>query len=66
MPDRIDPTDRLVRATTWLPMLVSALLVAIVAIFIFAAPSQVVTANDSGNLVASIPAHLDQTAMQIQ
>ena len=64
MPEGFDPTDRLVRATTWLPMLVSARLVAVVAIFILAAPTQVVTPRDNGNLIASIPAHLDQTAMQ--
>ena len=69
MPEGTDPTERLARATTWLPMLVSALLVVIVAVFILAAPNQVVTPHNSGYLIASVPtqvdqAQLDQTAMQ--
>ncbi len=33
---------------TWLPIVVGALLVAIVAIFIFEAPNQITTPNDRG------------------
>jgi hypothetical protein len=60
----LDPNDRFGRATTWLPVVVSVLLVAIVAVFILAAPSQIVTPKDSGYLIASIPPALDQTAMR--
>ena len=60
----LDPNNRLARATTWLPVVVSALLVVIVAVFIFAAPSQIVTPKDSGYLIASVPPTLDQTAMR--
>lgn len=61
----LDPTDRLVRATTWLPVVVGALLVAVVAIFIFEAPNQIVTPKDSGYLIASVPAETAvQTALQ--
>jgi hypothetical protein len=62
--DGLDPNDRYGRATTWLPVVVSVLLVAIVAVFILAAPSQIVTPKDSGYLIASIPPNLDQTAMR--
>lgn len=59
-----DPNARYGRATTWLPVVVSVLLVAIVAVFILAAPSEIVTPKDSGYLIASIPPNFDQTAMR--
>jgi hypothetical protein len=37
-------------AATWLPIVVGALLVAIVAIFIFEAPNQITTPNNTGYL----------------
>ena len=37
-------------AATWLPIVVGALLMAIVAIFIFEAPNQITTPNDTGYL----------------
>jgi hypothetical protein len=60
----LDPTGQYVRATTWLPVVVGALLVAIVAIFIFGAPNQIVTPKDNGYLIASSPAPPVETAMQ--
>jgi multidrug efflux pump subunit AcrB len=42
--------DRLADATIWLPVVVGALLVAIIAIFIFEAPNQIITPNDTGYL----------------
>lgn len=59
-----DPNDRYGRATTWLPVVVSVLLVMIVTVFILAAPSQIVAPKDNGYLIASIPPNLDQTAMR--
>lgn len=65
MAEGLDPKkDRYARATTWLPVVVSMLLVAIVAVFILAAPKQIVTPNDSGYLIASVPPNLEQTAMR--
>ena len=52
------------RAMTWIPVVVSVLLVAIVAVFIFTAPNQIVTPKESGYLIASIPADMAQTAMR--
>jgi hypothetical protein len=61
----LDPKeDRYARATAWLPVVVSMLLVAIVAVFILAAPKQIVTPKDSGYLIASVPPNLEQTAMR--
>jgi len=65
--DDPDPTDRYASATTWLPVVVSVLLIAIVAVFIFSAPNQIVTPKDSGYLIASIPLDqdtLDKTVMR--
>lgn len=59
-----NPNDVYVHATAWLPVVVSMLLVVIVAVFILAAPSQIVTPKDSGYLIASVPADFDQTAMR--
>ncbi len=64
MGDGLDPKDRYERVTAWLPMVVSALLVAIVAVFILAAPKQVVSPKDSGYLIASVPPQMEQTAMR--
>lgn len=61
---RLDANDHYVRATTWLPVVVSVLLVAIVAVFILLAPNQIVTPNDRGYLIASNPPSFDQTAMR--
>jgi len=56
--------QRYERAATWLPVVVGALLVAIVAVFIFAAPSQITNPNQTGYLL-STPASAEpvQTAM---
>jgi hypothetical protein len=62
--DSLDPNDRYARVTTWLPVVVSAVLVAIVAVFILAAPKQIVTPKDSGYLIASVPPQMEQTAMR--
>ncbi len=42
--------DSLAGAAAWLPIIVGALLVAIVAIFIFDAPNQITTPSDTGYL----------------
>jgi hypothetical protein len=42
--------QRLAGAVTWLPVVVGALLVAIVAIFIFEAPNEITTPNETGYL----------------
>ena len=42
--------QRLAGPATWLPVIVGALLVAIVAIFIFEAPTQITTPYDTGYL----------------
>ena len=42
--------QHLAGAVTWLPVVVGALLVAIVAIFIFEAPNQITTPNETGYL----------------
>jgi hypothetical protein len=42
--------QRLAGAATWLPVVVGALLVMIVAIFIFEAPSEITTPNETGYL----------------
>lgn len=59
-----DPKVRFERAATWLPVVISMLLVMIVAVFILAAPNQVVTPKDSGYLIASVPPQLEQTALR--
>ncbi|HEX5279517.1 MAG TPA: hypothetical protein VFW28_05535 [Micropepsaceae bacterium] len=64
MGDGFDPKVRYERAAAWLPVVVSMLLVMIVAVFILAAPSQIITPKDSGYLIASIPPQLEQTAMR--
>lgn len=43
-------TQRFAGPATWLPVVVGALLVAIVAIFIFEAPNQITTPYDTGYL----------------
>ena len=48
-------TERHSRAATLLPAIVGALLVAIVAIFIVAAPNQVVSPSHNGYLSAGVP-----------
>jgi len=63
---REDPMkERFERAATWLPLIVGALLVAIVAVFIFAAPDQITTPNDTGYFMGT-PASAApiQTAMR--
>lgn len=57
--------ERYERAATWLPLIVGALLVAIVAVFIFAAPDQITTPSDTGYFL-STPASAApiQTAMR--
>lgn len=42
--------QRLAGPATWLPVIVGALLVAIVAIFIFEAPNQITSPSDTGYL----------------
>lgn len=65
MVDNRTPEQRLAKAATWLPVVVGALLVAIVAIFIVSAPNQIVTPGDNGYLVASTPDNGPvQTAMR--
>ncbi len=48
-------TVRLVNAATLMPVIVGALLMAIVAIFIFEAPNQITTPRDNGYLNADMP-----------
>ena len=57
--------ERYERAASWLPLVVGALLVAIVAVFVFAAPDQITTPTDTGYLLGT-PASAEptQTAMR--
>jgi hypothetical protein len=47
--------QRLAGAAAWLPLIVGALLVAIVAVFIFEAPSQITTPYETGYLNTELP-----------
>ena len=42
--------QRLAGAVTWLPVIVGALLVAIVAVFVFESPNEITTPNETGYL----------------